>query len=207
MTELCRNDYPPIGVRGTARPRQPCLLNSAPGHQALPRGPAGPSWQLPAGAVDRRPIRATAGICQPGILQGACRAACRGLHRALPAAPVAQLDRAPDYESGGWRFESFRVRHYFQWVAGRSSRSGGPSRNFADSPRTHQRRDCRLFARNTRNPVFYVCLCSHTYYKAALRVFPPQRPGTPSFPVRVPCVSAASVSPNSDWCSWCSWCS
>src|ERR1019366_868574 len=27
-----------------------------------------------------------------------------------PDAPVAQLDRAPDYESGGWRFESFRAR-------------------------------------------------------------------------------------------------
>ena len=32
------------------------------------------------------------------------------------AAPVAQLDRAPDYESGGRRFESFRVRHSFQIV-------------------------------------------------------------------------------------------
>ena len=28
-----------------------------------------------------------------------------------PRAPVAQLDRAPDYESGGQRFESFRARH------------------------------------------------------------------------------------------------
>ncbi len=27
-------------------------------------------------------------------------------------APVAQLDRAPDYESGGQEFESLRVRHY-----------------------------------------------------------------------------------------------
>ena len=27
-------------------------------------------------------------------------------------APVAQLDRAPDYESGGRRFESFRARHF-----------------------------------------------------------------------------------------------
>jgi hypothetical protein len=26
-------------------------------------------------------------------------------------APVAQLDRAPDYESGGRTFESFRARH------------------------------------------------------------------------------------------------
>ena len=29
-------------------------------------------------------------------------------------APVAQLDRAPDYESGGRTFESFRARHFFQ---------------------------------------------------------------------------------------------
>ena len=36
--------------------------------------------------------------------------ACR-----FPArAPVAQLDRAPDYESGGQRFESFRARHLFE---------------------------------------------------------------------------------------------
>ncbi len=27
------------------------------------------------------------------------------------SAPVAQLDRAPDYESGGQEFESLRVRH------------------------------------------------------------------------------------------------
>ena len=27
-------------------------------------------------------------------------------------APVAQLDRASDYESEGWRFDSFRARHY-----------------------------------------------------------------------------------------------
>ena len=26
-------------------------------------------------------------------------------------APMAQLDRVPDYESGGWRFESFWVYH------------------------------------------------------------------------------------------------
>src|SRR5262245_50608458 len=31
---------------------------------------------------------------------------------ALQLAPVAQLDRAPDYESGGRRFESFRARHF-----------------------------------------------------------------------------------------------
>lgn len=30
----------------------------------------------------------------------------------MPRAPVAQLDRAPDYESGGQEFESLRVRHF-----------------------------------------------------------------------------------------------
>ena len=27
---------------------------------------------------------------------------------------VAQLDRVPDYESGGRRFDSFRARHFFK---------------------------------------------------------------------------------------------
>lgn len=31
----------------------------------------------------------------------------------IGAAPVAQLDRAPDYESGGRAFESLRVHHFF----------------------------------------------------------------------------------------------
>ena len=38
----------------------------------------------------------------------------RSATSAPPAAPVAQLDRAPDYESGGWRFESFRARQRSQ---------------------------------------------------------------------------------------------
>ncbi len=29
-------------------------------------------------------------------------------------APVAQLDRASDYGSGGWEFESLRARHIFK---------------------------------------------------------------------------------------------
>ena len=32
------------------------------------------------------------------------------------SAPVAQLDRVPDYESVGRRFESCRVRHIYQGV-------------------------------------------------------------------------------------------
>ena len=33
-------------------------------------------------------------------------------HPALDKALVAQLDRAPDYESGGREFESSRARHF-----------------------------------------------------------------------------------------------
>ena len=33
-------------------------------------------------------------------------------YTARSVAPVAQLDRAPDYESGGWKFESFRARQF-----------------------------------------------------------------------------------------------
>jgi hypothetical protein len=32
---------------------------------------------------------------------------------AFTFAPVAQLDRAPDYESGGWGFDSLRVHQFF----------------------------------------------------------------------------------------------
>jgi hypothetical protein len=42
---------------------------------------------------------------------GGCAPARRPLKAPLHA-PVAQLDRAPDYESGGRTFESFRVRHF-----------------------------------------------------------------------------------------------
>jgi hypothetical protein len=40
-----------------------------------------------------------------------CQASGASLLGALQCAPVAQLDRAPDYESGGRTFESFRARH------------------------------------------------------------------------------------------------
>src|SRR5215831_9889581 len=35
-----------------------------------------------------------------------------GACRRCNEAPVAQLDRAPDYESGGQEFESLRARHF-----------------------------------------------------------------------------------------------
>src|SRR6202030_838451 len=47
-------------------------------------------------------------------------------------APVAQLDRAPDYESGGQEFESLRARHQFLSL-GRSrwSEPGHVPQNFS----------------------------------------------------------------------------
>jgi hypothetical protein len=61
----------------------------------------------------------------------AMRAAGMALLRACvnirgPAAPVAQLDRAPGYEPGGREFESLRARHTsydFPWHFGSSEAS------------------------------------------------------------------------------------
>ena len=47
---------------------------------------------------------------------------CRAPAVSGTRAPVAQLDRAPDYESGGRRFESFRARHFPFRAAGRCDR-------------------------------------------------------------------------------------
>ena len=46
---------------------------------------------------------------------GCCQAECAPLCAALTRAPVAQLDRVPDYESGGRRFESFLARQERDW--------------------------------------------------------------------------------------------
>jgi hypothetical protein len=49
-------------------------------------------------------------------------------------APVAQLDRAPDYESGGQEFESLRARHSVThlraWQSGHSGRPRPPFRGY-----------------------------------------------------------------------------
>src|SRR6185295_11514343 len=48
-------------------------------------------------------------------------------------APVAQLDRAPDYESGGQEFESLRARHFrFVCDAANQARRCGVSRGLRD---------------------------------------------------------------------------
>jgi uncharacterized membrane protein len=49
---------------------------------------------------------------------------CGALSPVEACAPVAQLDRAPDYESGGQRFESFRARHFPKTTVGTGQRSG-----------------------------------------------------------------------------------
>ena len=50
-------------------------------------------------------------------------------------APVAQLDRAPDYESGGWKFESFRARHSLLYMpTSCGADAGGPGAAVADRP-------------------------------------------------------------------------
>ena len=46
---------------------------------------------------------------------------------AAASAPVAQLDRAPDYESGGQEFESLRARHF----PSRPARRLGTARHLA----------------------------------------------------------------------------
>ena len=56
-------------------------------------------------------------------------------------APVAQLDRAPDYGSGGWEFESLRARqafHRFSEITLTSIRSGG-IRPSSPQKRAHDR--------------------------------------------------------------------
>ena len=58
------------------------------------------------------------------------------------SAPVAQLDRAPDYESGGQRFESFRARQPSQPISHRyaqSVRVSGPAAPHFAFPRSNLR--------------------------------------------------------------------
>src|SRR5688572_11665680 len=58
-----------------------------------------------AGAKGSRPGR-------PPHAKGACATSWARLGSRPPnPAPVAQLDRAPDYGSGGWRFNSSRAYH------------------------------------------------------------------------------------------------
>src|ERR1700722_2861144 len=70
---------------------------------------------MPTGSGVRQPGVGRAGACQypPKAIAAIveARAKCRYIARPTRKAPVAQLDRAPDYESGGQEFESLRARH------------------------------------------------------------------------------------------------
>ena len=60
------------------------------------------------GPSDRKPAHQRA-----EMTLGACQTGMSFLFAALSSAPVAQLDRASDYESEGRTFESFRARQGF----------------------------------------------------------------------------------------------
>lgn len=67
----------------------------------------------------------------------------------LVRVPVAQLDRAPDYGSGGYRFDPCQVRHFWTFVMGVRFALGGEYRSI-DSQRSvgikenHDRAVCDL---------------------------------------------------------------
>src|SRR5947209_4520634 len=66
---------------------------------------------MPGAASGREPDRR--GIGLPSGRRAYSNAAVpTGLLHPAGNAPVAQLDRAPDYESGGREFESLRARHF-----------------------------------------------------------------------------------------------
>src|SRR3954449_2362534 len=78
----------------------------------------GPSFNKPDDKGCQAPSNA---LIDPPPADTLPRSTCR-------SAPVAQLDRAPDYESGGQRFESFRARHFFQAISSKNRLvSAGPA--------------------------------------------------------------------------------
>ena len=106
-------------------------INTAPGNVYAARSrnlitaiePCARSWRerewQPRASKDGAPGRRPATACARDLLLPAQAKAVRGAHgfRGAPPppyptqAPVAQLDRAPDYEFGGREFESLRARH------------------------------------------------------------------------------------------------
>ena len=59
-------------------------------------------------------------VCRRGLEGGpaaTCLCGAATIGSRAQNAPVAQLDRAPDYVSGGQEFESLRVRQYFKGLA------------------------------------------------------------------------------------------
>src|SRR5882672_1459099 len=76
---------------------------------------AAPLCPVPAWAIGRqRSLVRSRGILRNPPLPVPCHFEPASLVSAALAAPVAQLDRAPDYESGGRGFKSCPVRHFPQ---------------------------------------------------------------------------------------------
>ena len=73
---------------------------------------SGPGWGIFQALAQRSAFE----YCPPSSRHGGDRCT----HPAGRCAPVAQLDRASDYGSGGWEFESSRARQFL--------RIGGPYR-------------------------------------------------------------------------------
>ena len=111
-----RSGHHPGSVRKPGQLREPAI--------------AGASLRLPAAT----PLPGLDPVVLPDGLSPSDRAGFRRrracgrqeaeLDRPLREAPVAQLDRAPDYESGGWKFESFRVRQSFSFTTSFLGASG-----------------------------------------------------------------------------------
>ncbi len=99
--------------RDTHRRQPNSRLRMGHGHaHGAPALPVG--WATPAGSIATvlehlvRPCRIVPGLIRP--LAGSLPAA----YMCGASAPVAQLDRASDYGSEGWGFESSRARQGFQ---------------------------------------------------------------------------------------------
>ena len=97
----CRGKQPSKMTASKARELLGILLDRL---ERLPERRHAPSERAPTGftsAGDREAFNA--------VLADAER---KGAIVVVTQAPVAQLDRAPDYESGGREFESLRARHF-----------------------------------------------------------------------------------------------
>ena len=101
LSQLPRNrnrpdDFAEIGKSSPFRPETPCRYYAKP-------------------VLATSKFRSLADLTHAVLPSPGTAASFRPSRRpaAPPIAPVAQLDRAPDYGSGGWEFESLRARQLF----------------------------------------------------------------------------------------------
>src|SRR3954468_1688296 len=82
-------------------------------------------------------------LSRPLKMFSECMRDDRALRPEMPAknAPVAQLDRAPDYESGGQEFESLRARQQNQGFSHFSGRSICPETGWGRPGADYRRGD------------------------------------------------------------------